>query len=136
MNNSYKYHELAFYTLSLRDEEFIHQHMLDAYGAQTASEESKPTALFFSLAGLYLLLEKKYSGRQVQKAHQIMAAKTKNFIRLDLPESGGQISIDDVLNEPAGAERNQKIMEWCKSVWSAYSRQHRQIIEATEQLLC
>jgi hypothetical protein len=65
MNNIDKYHELSFYTLSLQDKDFIHQHIADAYVARTVDNYIKPIALFFSLAGLYLAIEKKYSGRQV-----------------------------------------------------------------------
>lgn len=135
MNNQNQYHELAFYTLSLRDKEFIHQHFIDAYGAQNADDKTRPVALFFSLAGLYLLIEKKYSGRQVQKAHQTMASMTKDFIKLNLPQNRGEITIEQVLKEPPGPGRNLKIMEWCKSVWSAYSDQHSKIIAAVGKLL-
>ncbi|HZY39958.1 MAG TPA: DUF5946 family protein [Mucilaginibacter sp.] len=135
MDDLAQYHELAFYTLSLRDKEFIHQHIVDAYGAQNANDKTKPIALFFSLAGLYLLVERNYTGRQVQKAHQTMASKTKIFITLNLPEDRGQVSVKNVLDEPAGTKRNMKIMEWCRSVWSTYADQHRKIIEATDKLL-
>ncbi len=135
MNDSNQFHELTFYTLSLRDKEFIHQHVVDAFGAQNADSNTKPIALFFSLAGLYLFVENKYTGRQVQKAHQAMAAKTKKFIKLNLPGSRGDITIKNVLDEPAGSARNTKIMEWCQSVWSAYADQHQKIREATDQLL-
>lgn len=135
MDHPNPYHELAFYTLSLQDKDFIHQHFIDAYGAQNANDQSKPIALFFSLAGLYLLVKKNYSGRQVQKAHQVMASKTKQFIKISLPENRGGITIEDVLNEPAGDARNLRIKDWCKSVWAAYAQQHKQIIEATDKLL-
>jgi hypothetical protein len=135
MNNLDKYHELSFYTLSLKDRDFVHQHIVDAYTAQTANKKTKPIALFFSLAGLYLLIEKNFSGRQVQQAHQKMASKTKVFIKISLPENKGQISIADVLKVPEGSERNLMIKEWCLSVWNAYASQHRQVIEATNKLL-
>lgn len=64
-----------------------------------------------------------------------MASKTKIFITLNLPEDRGQVSVKNVLDEPAGTKRNMKIMEWCRSVWSTYADQHRKIIEATDKLL-
>ncbi len=66
-----QYYELSFYTLAHPDKDFIHQHIVDAYAAQTASEKTKPITIYFSLAGLYLFIEKDYTGRQVQKAHQL-----------------------------------------------------------------
>jgi hypothetical protein len=67
------YNALACYTLSLADPEFIHQHIVDAFGAQRADEKTKPIGVVFALAGLYLYLEKNYTGRQVQLAHIQMA---------------------------------------------------------------
>jgi hypothetical protein len=52
------YDELACYTLTLFDKEFIHQHIVDAYGAQRADRNTKPIRITFALAGLYLYLEK------------------------------------------------------------------------------
>ena len=67
ISTSEEYHELAFYTLAHPDKDyFIHQHIVDAFQAQTADEHSKPIAIIFSLAGLYLSAEKGYSGRTVQ----------------------------------------------------------------------
>ncbi len=134
MNNPDKYHELSFYTLSLQDKDFTHQHIVDAYAAQTADKDTKPITLFFSLAGLYLLIEKNYSGRQVQQAHQTMAAKTKAFIQIALPENRGEISVSDVAAVPEGPERILMIKQWCASVWSAYATQQKQVIEATDKL--
>ena len=135
MTHSDKYHQLSFYTLSLQDKDFIHQHIVDAYAAQTADKDTKPITLFFSLTGLYLLIEKNFSGKQVQQAHQTMAAKTKVFIKISLPENKGELSVVDVLKVPEGVERNLMIKKWCLSVWNAYASQHRQVIEATNKLL-
>ena len=79
MNEQEQYNELAYYTLSHNDSRFIHQHIVDAFTAQTANESTKPIALFFSLAGLYLFLEKNYSGRQVQLANMEMAKGKRSF---------------------------------------------------------
>ncbi len=130
-----KYHELSFYTLGLHDKEFIHQHIVDAFTAQTADEKTKNITLYFSLAGLYLFLKKEFIGRQVQFAHQHMAKKTKEFIDIDLPVERGVITIANVLNCPEGAKRNDMITQWCESVWNAYSSQHNKITKLTETLL-
>lgn len=116
MNNLDPYHQLSSYTLSLRDKEFIHQHIVDAYTAQTADSNTKPIALFFSLAGLYLFIE-------------------KNFITIQLPVNRGNISAADVLLAPEGHQRDLMIKRWCTSVWNAYAGQHPQIIKAVNGLL-
>lgn len=135
MNPSDNYQLLSFYTLSLQDKDYIHQHIVDAYTAQTAGQDTKPIALFFSLVGLYLLNEKQYSGRQIQQAHQMIASKTKKFIPIRLPDFRGEITVNEVLKEPEGAERNLMIKTWSLSVWNAYSDEHSRIIKETHQLL-
>ncbi|HOZ87037.1 MAG TPA: DUF5946 family protein [Bacteroidia bacterium] len=135
MTDLEKYHELSFYTLGLRDAEFIHQHIVDAFAAQSADEKTRNITLFFSLAGLYLFLEKNYTGKQVQKAHQLMAGRTKEFIKINLPVERGILTVKDVLDTPAGVERNNMIRRWCESVWAAYSPEHHKVIEMTQRLL-
>ena len=130
-----QYNELAFYTLSHRSSEFIHQHIVDAFALQTANETTKPIKIVFSLAGIYLLVEKKYTGKQVQLAHIEMTKKSKIFPAILLPENRGKITISDVLKTADGNEKDQKINEWCVSVWNAFSTQHHTIISLTDNLL-
>lgn len=130
-----QYNELAFYTLSHKSSEFIHQHIVDAFALQTANETTKPIKIVFSLAGIYLLVEKKYTGKQVQLAHIEMTKKSKIFPAILLPENRGKITISDVLKTADGNEKDQKINEWCVSVWNAFSTQHHTIISLTDNLL-
>jgi len=120
--------ELMFYTLSHSDKAyFIHQHVVDAYKAQTADENTKPIGVIFSLIGLYLYLEKNYTGRQVQLAHMKLAENKKPWPRIELPEDRGSITVTDVLKTQPGEERDLMIKKWCVSVWSAYERSHETI---------
>jgi Family of unknown function (DUF5946) len=122
------YNELAYYTLSHPDPSFIHQHVVDAYAAQYASEKTKTIQLVFSLVGLYLYVEKGFTGRQVQKAHLQLAKRRKNWERPLLPRSRGAIATSDVLAAPAGTQRDLLIREWCISVWNAWSKERDQIV--------
>lgn len=135
MTTQEQYYELSYYTLAHTGKNFIHQHIVDAYTAQTADAATKPIAIFFALAGLYLLIEKNYTGKQVQNAHVQMAKKTKEFIKIILPENRGTITIKNVLDKPAGVERDEMIYSWCASVWAAFSNEHDNIISLTEKLL-
>jgi hypothetical protein len=65
------YDQVRYYTLSLGDPAFIHQHVVDAFIAQHADENTKPIAITFALVGLYLHVEKGFSGQQVQRAQAI-----------------------------------------------------------------
>ena len=67
------YNELCCYTLTHNDPAFIHQHVVDAFAVQAADETTKPIKLTFGLIGLYLKIERKFSGREVQRAHMALA---------------------------------------------------------------
>jgi len=129
------YNELAFYTLSHADPSFIHQHVVDAYTAQSATIHTKKIALFFALAGLYLTVEKGYSGRQVQLAHLKMADNKQMIPDLSIPDDKGALTIETVLQAPVGELRDNLIQEWCISVWKAYSNERDRVINSTEALL-
>ena len=130
-----QYNELSFYTLAHTGKNFIHQHVVDAYTAQTADEKTKPIALWFSLAGLYLFVEKNYTSVQVQQAHLKMAKRKKEFVEIILPKSRGEIRINDILAVPPGIRRDEMIHQWCISVWNAFLNQRDKIILLTEELL-
>lgn len=121
------YNELAFYTLAHRDAAFIHQHVVDAFAVQHANESTKPIAVVFGLAGLYLHFEKGFTGRQVQAAHMRMAAKRKQWPKIALPEKRGEITIEHVLAASPGTDRDAAIESWCGSVWKA-SHESRVVI--------
>jgi hypothetical protein len=123
------YHELCGYTLAHRDPAFIHQYVVDAFAAQNANERTKPIKLTFALVGLYLHLEKKFSGKQVQRAHQFLARRKRSWPTFPLPPSRGAITAADVLASRAGPERDKAIDVWCASVWEAFHASHRAVID-------
>ena len=114
------FHELTFYTLAQGDSAFIHQHVVDAFAAQTATAGSKPIAVVFALIGLYLHLEHGFTGRQVQRAHMQLGTPRRNWTLPRLPDQRGAIRVADVLAASPGTERDAVIRNWCASVWQAY----------------
>ena len=121
------FHELSFYTLELRDPEFIHQHIVDAYAVQHAGPGSKPIAIVFGLIGLYLYLEKNFTGRQVQRAHMQLARYRRPWVAPLIPEQHAAIGVAEVLSAPPGAERNAMIRRWCEAVWQDWTPARPQI---------
>jgi len=123
------YNELSCYTLTHGDPCFIHQYIVDAYAAQHADEKSKPITVAFALIGLYLHIEKHYSGKEVQKAHMQLAKKKRHWPVFNLPEHRGNIGVSDVLRAEVGPERDSAINEWSASVWEAWSESHTKVAE-------
>jgi hypothetical protein len=118
------YDALCCYTLERGDASFIHQHVVDAFTAQHADEHTKPIGLAFALIGLYLHLEKGFSGKQVQEAHMALARKKRAWPGFPLPRDRGRMTVADVMAEAEGAARDEAIDRWCASVWDAYRDSH------------
>jgi hypothetical protein len=123
------YDELQCYTLAHGDPSFIHQHVVDAFTAQHADERTKPIALAFALVGLYLHVEKEFSGKQVQRAHMDLARQKRLWPTFPLPAKRGSMSAADVMAVPEGVERDQAIHAWCESVWQAFRECHRTVAD-------
>ncbi len=115
------YHELSAYTLGLGDPAFIHQHVVDAYAAQTATSADRPIRLSQALVGLYLHVEYGLTGQQVQRVHQLLANQRPDWPNFALPADRGPMRVSDVIAEPAGAERAGAIERWSASTWDACS---------------
>jgi hypothetical protein len=121
------YHEVSAYTLMHGDATFIHQHVVDAWAAQHASSDSKPIGVLFALVGLYLHVERGFTGREVQRAHMELAKRPEPWPVGALPVSRGAITAVDVLAAPEGVARDARIHAWAESVWAAYADNREQV---------
>ena len=120
------YDEIYVYTMGRPG--FILQHVVDAFAVQTANRDSKRIGIVFGLVGLYLRVERRFSGRQIQKVHMELARTKREWPGIDLPADRGRITVLDVLAAPAGAERDAAIDDWCRSVWDAFRADRDAII--------
>jgi hypothetical protein len=121
------YEELSCYTMAHRDPSFIHQYVVDAFTAQSAHQHTRTIAITFALVGLYLHLEKQFSGKRVQQAHMRLARKKRPWPVFALPAGRGAITAVDVMAAPPGPERDEAIDVWCRSVWEAF-RDHHDVV--------
>ena len=122
------YGRLSAYTLSLADPSLPHQHATDAYAAQHASVHSKPITTVFALIGLHLACDRQYTGKQVQRAHQLLARRRHDWPLLTLPAYRGRLTVQDVMRAPPGPPRLAALLDWCGSVWEAWA-QERSTVE-------
>jgi hypothetical protein len=122
--------ELWAYTLARGDDAFMHQHAVDALGAQRANVRTTPMQLTFALVGLYLYVERGYTGRQVQQVHAALArSRPLTWPTIVPPVCRGTITAEDVVAAPAGPARDAVIGKWCADVWSAYEACRHAVIE-------
>jgi hypothetical protein len=127
------YDELSAYTLTHGDATFIHQHVVDAFAVQFADEHTKPIKLTFGLVGLYLKIEKQFTGRQVQLAHMQMARKKRVWPAFEIPTDRGSMRPSDVIAAAPGPERDKAIDAWCLAVWQPWQANRRTIASLLEQ---
>jgi hypothetical protein len=127
------YNELSGYTLTHGDPSFIHQHVVDAFAAQRANEHSKPIGITFALVGLYLHVEKQFSGRQVQRVHMQLARHKRVWPSFVLPVYKGSMTAADVMKTTEGVQRDHAIHAWCASVWAAFAENHAAVEELLRQ---
>jgi hypothetical protein len=119
------YDEVYVYAMSRG---FVLQHVVDAFAVQTANDASRSISVVFGLVGLYLHVEKQFSGRQVQKTHMELGRRKREWPTVYLPQARGGITVADVLATPGGPERDIAIDDWCRSVWTAFGGNRQTII--------
>lgn len=127
------YDELQCYTLEHGGPGFIHQHVVDAWAAQHADVNTKPIGLTFALVGLYLHVERGFSGRQVQAVHMKLGQRKRTWPSFPLPSERGSMTASQVMAAQAGPERDVAIESWCASVWGAFSDSQQAIAELLKQ---
>ncbi len=120
------YDEVYLYTIGRPG--FILQHVVDAFAVQRVNDDSKPMGLMFGLVGLYLHVEKQFSGREVQRVHMELGRRKRGWPRVYVPEDRGSMTVADVLAASAGPERDAAIDNWCRSVWTAFGANRETII--------
>jgi hypothetical protein len=127
------YHELQAYTLQLGDEAFIHQHVVDAWTLQHADERTKPIAVTFALVGLYLYVERGFSGRQVQRVHMLMGRRKRAWPKFVVPARRPSILVSEIVATPPGFQRARAIASWCRAVWEAWRMNRATIIALLQE---
>lgn len=127
--------ELSYYTLGHGDPAFIHQHLVDAYGAQHVRHSKSAIGAAFALAGLYLAVERGFTGRQIQKMHMRMARMSKQWPRFEPPKDVGPLTVADVLAGQPGPRRDRELMRWCASVWTGWWPEQGRVRDMVEPFL-
>ena len=119
--------ELCAYALTHGGKQFIHQHVVDAYAAQHVSKDTKPVAMAAALIGLFLSVERGYTGRRVQLVHMQLGNKMKAWPLFEAPEKPARLTVMDPLSVPSGPERDDKIKEWGRAVWEMWRERHAEV---------
>ena len=130
-----RYGELSAYTLTHDDGTFLHQHGVDTYAAQHVGETMRPIGAAFALIGLYLAVERGWTGRDVQQAHRQLAARSKDWPRFSPPPQPGAVTVADVMQMPPGTERDTGLRTWGAAVWDAWREEHERVATLVARFL-
>lgn len=112
-----QYHELSAWLWSKDAESFPKQYAVDAYGAQHVGPATKDIRVAFSLIGLYLAVEKGYTGKMVQEAHQKLAQKKIVWPHFGAPATPYTVTVVDVLKRTSPQDRLLALNAWSADVW-------------------
>ena len=129
------YGRLTVYSIAHRSPEFLHQHVVDTYGAQHVSEEAPALMTAFALIGLHLWLERGYTGKQIQATHGRIARVRKNWPRFETPHRDWTMTMLNPLEAPEGPARDAAIEDWARSVWSVWAPLHGEIAALVDEVL-
>lgn len=132
------YGELTAYTIMKQDITFIHQLVVDAYAAQHVGKTTKNITTVYSLVGLYLVNEHRFSGRQVQQAHMKLSKYRIKWPYFEPPKHTCDIHVFRIMNTDEGDQRDEMIKKWSEGVWMSWEHKHewvRNICREYELLL-
>jgi hypothetical protein len=116
-----------------------HQLTVDAYGAQHAGPPTGYVYVSYSLVGLYLALERGWSGTDIRALHQRMGHPDPSWPLFQRPLLTAGVTIADVAE--AGARVGSveghaaSVERWAKSVWSSWADQRAVVIGLTTRLV-
>ncbi len=112
-----------------------HQTCVDAYAAQHSGPEMAAITIAFALSGLYMVLERGFSGYQVRDAHTYLASRVDSWPRFSPPDSVGELTILDVALASSVEEHSCLVQRWARSVWTAWQHVHDEVAALSDAQL-
>jgi hypothetical protein len=111
------------------------QTYVDSYGAQHVGPRMAPITIAFALNGLYLVLERGWTGLQVREAHGYLANTVDRWPTFTPPEQVGDLTVFDLSMASSPTEHIEILQRWAHMVWASWEHVHRQVIDMTDAQL-
>jgi hypothetical protein len=117
----------------------FHQLGVDTYGTQHAADHDRSIRVAYSIVGLYLSIERGWSGDDVRRAHQRMGKPQPSWPEFRRPDELGGVTVLDVAM--AGVRAGSVVghaeaaQRWARYVWDAWSAQHAEVASLASSTL-
>jgi hypothetical protein len=113
-----------------------HQLTVDTYAVQHPGVEERRSAqsVAIHLVGLCLTLERGRSPLELPRLRQRLAAPKRVFPWLQPPPSVGALTVLDVHQSATPAEHRERVNEWARSAWEAWSPHYAQVRAWADEL--
>lgn len=107
----------------------VHRLSVDAYAAQHPGEPSPRSiaSVGVHLVRLYLLLERGLPPERANAAMKWASRKKREFVWLVPPYPLGEVTVLHVHEAKSPVEHAERVHEWARSVWEAWSPRHETI---------
>jgi hypothetical protein len=109
-----------------------HQMCVDAYLCQHVGPGTKAISICFGLNGLYMMLERGFTGLQARAAHGYQAENFTAWPRFEPPPDVGPLTAVDVALAGSPEEHVDLVRRWGRQVWDAWSHAHEEIAALTD----
>ena len=114
-----------------------HQTCVDAYLLQHVDVSTKPITLCFALNGLYLVLERGWTGLAAREAHQRLAETVPrgDWPSHEQPRDVGTMTVLHPAMASTPTEQAEAVERWGAIVWQAWAHTHQVTRDMTDRQL-
>ncbi len=113
----------------------VHQLTVDTYAVQHAGGMHPDKSVGVHLAGLYLVLEKRFTPPSVPRLLQRLAASIRAWPHFVPPDGAGLPTVHDIAGAESPEVHIDRVHAWSRSVWRAWSSYHITVAELVRSYL-
>lgn len=113
----------------------VHQLTVDTYAVQHAGGTHPDKSVGIHLAGLHLVLERRFKPPSVARYLQRLSDSIETWPHFPPPGSRLPITVRDIATAGSPRRHIELVREWSRSVWQAWSNHHAEVAQLVERSL-
>ena len=107
----------------------VHELTVDGYAVQHPGGKHPDKSLGIHLCGLHLMLDRDIPSANIPRLHQRIADNIEAWPHFPHPPDLGSVTVFDVALASSAEEHAEKVWQWARSVWRAWSPHHAAVAE-------